>query len=290
METYGARHVHAHFGSNSAEVVMLAHALGGPPYSFTVHGPTEFDKPKALHLAEKVARSAFTVAITSYCRSQLFRWVHHADWAKVKVVRCGLEPAYFETPPVPVPNNAKLVCLGRLVEQKGPLLLVEAAARLIKKGVNFELVLMGNGPMRAEVEKQVQALGIAANIRFTGAYGTKELMAEVLSSRGLILPSFAEGLPMVFMEAMALRRPVLSTYIAGHAELVRPGENGWLFPAGSVEAIADAMEDCLTRSPEDLTRMGLAGHAMAKALHSSDTLALELGALIDQSFAPVAPR
>ena len=96
LKESGVAHVHAHFGTNSTEVVMLANALGGPPYSFTVHGPEEFDSPGPLGLKEKVQRSAFVVAITSYARAQLYRWVDHAHWHKVKVVHCGLESEYFD--------------------------------------------------------------------------------------------------------------------------------------------------------------------------------------------------
>jgi hypothetical protein len=101
LRAAGIDHVHAHFGTNSAEVVMLARALGGPPYSFTVHGPDEFDSPQLLFIAEKVRRSAFTVVISSFGRGQLWRWLEHAQWPKVKVIHCGLEPAFHEVAPVP---------------------------------------------------------------------------------------------------------------------------------------------------------------------------------------------
>ena len=109
---------------------MLTHALGGPPYSFTVHGPEEFDNPQFLKIDEKVRRSAFVVAVSSYGRSQLYRWVEHADWMKVKVVHCGLESVFYEIAPVPIPEALRLVCIGRLCQQKGQLLLVEAIHRL----------------------------------------------------------------------------------------------------------------------------------------------------------------
>lgn len=276
LQHFGATHVHAHFGTNSAEVVMLAHALGGPPYSFTVHGPTEFDKPRYLGIREKVRRSAFVVAITSFGRSQLYRWVEHAYWPKVKVVHCGLEPSYFageSTPPLDAP---RLVCVGRLVEQKGQLLLIEAAARLAAKGIRFELVLVGDGEMRAEIEALVMKHGLGIQVRLTGSISTAKLREELLLARGLVLPSFAEGLPMVIMEAMALRRPVLTTYVAGIPELVRPGENGWLFPAGSIDELTAAMEDFLSRSTDELRVMGEAGYARAVERHSIDIEAAKL--------------
>jgi len=282
LQAFGASHVHAHFGTNSAEVVMLVHALGGPPYSFTVHGPDEFDQPQAFGLGEKMRRAAFVVAISSYARSQLFRWIPHAHWPKVKVVHCGLEPEFADGAQ-PVPAAARLVCLGRLAEQKGQLLLIEAARELAARGLDFELVLVGDGDMRGEIEALIARYGLAQRVRLTGAYGIERLREELLQARALVLPSFAEGLPMVIMEAMALRRPVLSTYIAGIPELVLHGENGWLFPAGSVDALAAAMEDCLSRSPDDLRAMGEAAQVRVRDRHSVDVQASRLARLFRES-------
>ena len=242
LEEFGACHVHAHFGTNSAEVVMLAKALGGPSYSFTVHGPEEFDKPEFLKIREKVKHSAFVVAISSYGRSQLYRWVSYADWPKVKVVHCGLEQAFHRVPVTSLPMAPRVVCVGRLCEQKGQLLLVDAVSRLVRKGVNIELVLAGDGEMRKEIESLIQQHNLKSRIRITGWISSEQVKEEILAARGLVLPSFAEGLPVVIMEAMALRRPVLTTYVAGIPELVRPDEGGWLFPAGDVEALAAVLE------------------------------------------------
>src|SRR5262249_42760024 len=124
------QHVHAHFGTNSAEVAMLVHTLGGPNWSFTVHGPEEFDKAFSIALAEKVRACAFVVAISSYGRSQLYRLINHQDWSKVQVVHCGIDSAFSAVPVSPMPAAPRLICVGRLCEQKGQLLLIEAAQRL----------------------------------------------------------------------------------------------------------------------------------------------------------------
>ena len=279
LQAFGAEHVHAHFGTNSTEVVMLAQALGGPGYSFTVHGPEEFDKPQFIHLGEKVRRAAFVAAISSYGRSQLFRWVEHGHWAKVKVVHCGLERAFHDVSPVAVPALPRLVCVGRLCEQKGQLLLLEAARLLAAQAIEFELVLAGDGEMRAEIETLIADYGLQARVRITGWISSEQVRAEILAARALVLPSFAEGLPVVIMEAMALRRPVLTTYVAGIPELVRAGENGWLFAAGAVDELAAALADCLAQPAEVLQRMGEAAYQRVLERHDIDTEAAKLAAL-----------
>lgn len=289
------RHVHAHFGTNSTEIVMLANALGGVPYSFTVHGPEEFDSPGPLGLGEKIRRSAFVVAITSYARAQLSRWVEHEHWSKIKVVHCGLEAEFFETASaesgssddrnVAYPTEPTFVCIGRLNEQKGQLLLLEAARVLKERGKVFELTLVGGGELRDELNATIGRYGLEDQVYLTGAISTARMRAEILRARALVLPSFAEGLPMVIMEAMAMRRPVLTTYVAGIPELVRPGENGWLIPAGSVTALVEAMEEVLDARPEDLQRMGEKAWARARERHLVDNQARELGQLIAASVA-----
>lgn len=279
LEAFGAEHVHAHFGTNSTEVVMLANALGGPAYSFTVHGPEEFDKPQFIHLGEKVQRSFFVVAVSSYGRSQLFRWVPHAHWAKVKLVHCGLERAFHDVPAVALPAAPRLVCVGRLSEQKGQLLLLEAARILAAQSVAFEIVLAGDGELREEIEALIAQHGLEAQVRITGWISSAQVREEILAARAMVLPSFAEGLPVVIMEAMALRRPVLTTYVAGIPELVRQGENGWLFPAGAVEDLAAALADCLAQPVEVLQRMGEAAYQRVLERHDIDTEATKLAKL-----------
>jgi colanic acid/amylovoran biosynthesis glycosyltransferase len=279
MKAFGASHVHAHFGSNSTEVVMLANVLGGPAFSFTVHGPEEFDKPVFLGLPEKIKRAAFVVAISSYGRSQLFRLVDQASWSKIKVVHCGLEKSFYDVASIPITANSRLVCVGRLCEQKGQLLLLEAAYGLAKKGIQFELVLAGDGEMRPEVERMIAEYDLKEKIRITGWISGRQVRDEILGACGMVLPSFAEGLPVVIMEAMALRRPVISTYVAGIPELVIPEINGWLVPAGSVAELMAAMEDMLSKSTEQLAIMGDAAYARVTERHAIDTEAKKLAEL-----------
>src|SRR5262249_42608811 len=155
---------------------------GGPRWSFTVHGPEEFDKPTPIGLAEKLRQCAFVVAVSSYGRSQLYRFVEHAHWPKVHVVHCGLDPAYF-TEAAGTCVARRLVCVGRLCEQKGQLLLIEAAGRLAAQGVQFELVLAGDGELRGDVEALIERYGLADRIRLTGWISGKEVRDEILAAR-----------------------------------------------------------------------------------------------------------
>jgi len=218
-------------------------------------------------------------AISAYGRSQLFRWVDHAHWSKVKVVHCGLEQAFHNVPAVAVPSAPRLVCVGRLCEQKGQLLLLEAARILAARGVAFEIVLAGDGEMREQIEALIAQYQLQAQVRITGWISSDQVRAEILAARAMVLPSFAEGLPVVIMEAMALRRPVLTTYVAGIPELVRQGENGWLFPAGDVDELAAALADCLAQPADVLQRMGEAAYQRVLERHDIDTEATKLAHL-----------
>ncbi|MGY4304048.1 colanic acid/amylovoran biosynthesis glycosyltransferase [Bradyrhizobium sp. USDA 4369] len=276
----GVAHVHAHFGTNSAEVAMLVHALGGPPFSFTLHGPEEFDKAPLLGLAAKIRHAAFVVAISSFGRSQLLRLVEHAHWSKIQVVRCGLEQIDFEMRS-DIDDSRDLVCVGRLCEQKGQLILIEAARRLAEANVDFTLTLVGDGELRDEIAALIDKHGLADRIRITGWATSAEVRSHLLRGRALVLPSFAEGLPVVIMEAMALRRPVISTYVAGIPELVRDREHGWLVPAGDAEALAAAIRRCLDSTPAELQSMGRAAYARVRAQHQIETSAQQLKRLFE---------
>jgi glycosyltransferase involved in cell wall biosynthesis len=273
--------LHAHFGTNSAEVAMLVHSLGGPPYSFTVHGPEEF--MRALGLPEKIRRASLVIAISSFCRSQLYLSTPYQDWPKIRIVRCGLEEAFHSNAAsAPAAPAARLVCVGRLCEAKGQALLIQAAARLAIRNIDFQLIFAGDGPLRAALEALIDDLRLRDRVRITGWISGTQVREELLASRAMVLPSFAEGLPVVIMEAMALRRPVLTTYVAGIPELVIHRETGWMFPAGSVEDLALAMEQCLLCPDEEITRMGEAARQRVIRLHSIDEEARELAALFRQ--------
>jgi len=280
LRAAGIEHLHAHFGTNSAAVAMLVHILGGPRWSFTVHGPDEFDDSRSIGLAEKVRQCAFVVAVSSYGRSQLYRLVDPRYWHKVHVVHCGLDPSFFDAPVSTDANRRRFVCVARLSRQKGHTLLLEAARRLAAQGVDFELVLAGDGELRPEIEAFIGQHALAGKVRITGWISGQQVRDEILAARALVLPSFAEGLPVVIMEAMALQRPVIATFIAGIPELVLPGKHGWLVPAGDVEALVETMRTCLDAPADTITKMGEAARERVLARHDVNVEAGKLEHLI----------
>jgi colanic acid/amylovoran biosynthesis glycosyltransferase len=276
-------HVHAHFGTNSTTVAMLCRVLGGPTYSFTVHGPEEFDKATLLALEEKIKRSTFVAAVSSFGKSQIFRWCDRSFWSKIHVIHCGVDAAFLVHPHVPIPSAPRLVCIGRLSEQKGHLLLLEAAHLLAVEGLDFKLVFVGDGPLRTDIEKLIVQFNLQKHIEITGWTSSEQVREQLLASRAMVLPSFAEGLPVVIMEALALNRPVISTYVAGIPELVEPGVCGWLVPPGSAETLAVAMRAALEAPLEKLEEMGKAGSERVAQQHNIDLEAKKLVALFESS-------
>ena len=275
----GIDHLHAHFGTNPAAVARLVHILSGVPYSFTVHGPEEYDFPLGYALGAKVASAKFAVAISSFGRSQLMRWAAYEDWPKLHVVRCGVDDAFADAAPAPPQPAATLCCVARLSGQKGLPLLIEAAQRLRDRNVGFQLTLIGDGEMRGNITAMIDRAELGGQVTITGYLSAAGVRERIEASRAMVLPSFAEGLPVVIMEALALGVPVLTTAIAGIPELVDE-RCGWLVPAGSVEALADAMEKVLAEDPAELRAMGQIGRARVLALHDARANAAALAALI----------
>jgi glycosyltransferase involved in cell wall biosynthesis len=276
-------HVHTHFATDPTTVALLCRVLGGPPFSITVHGPEEFDKPLMLCLGAKIRHARFVIAISEFTRSQLYRWVDYRDWSKIRVIHVGVSPMFLNHGPAPIPTVPRLVNIGRIVEQKGQAILVHAAAQLQDRGFDFELVIVGDGAMRGQIECLIDQLGLRGRVRITGYLSNWGVLQELLAARALVLPSFAEGLPVVFFEAMAVGRPVISTSIAAHAELIEPGVNGWLVPAGAVEPLVDAMIEALTADPVRLEQMGRAGALRVVRQHDVSVSSARLVALIHES-------
>lgn len=276
MARNGVDHLHAHFGTNPAMVARIAGKLSGIPYSFTVHGPDEFDAPVALDLRGKVADCAFCVAISSYGRSQLMRWSAYENWPKIKMVRCGVDQSFLaERDNADITEAPRLCTIARLSGQKGVPLLLEAAARLRSAGHTFHLTVVGDGELRPEVEALIRHHNLSETVELAGLASTEEVVRHLNEARAMVLPSFAEGLPVVIMEALALRRPVIVSAIAGTPELV-DAECGWLVPAGSVEKLAEAMQGALEATRAQLLKKGEIGRARVVRMHDAAVNGQEL--------------
>lgn len=276
-------HVHAHFATNPTSVAMLCREIGGPPFSFTFHGPEFFEFPMHAALGLKISKARFAVAISHHGRSQLLRFSARKHWPRITIVRCGVERSFLNHASVSIPDAPRLVCVARIDSAKGHLMLIEAAAILAAEGRSFEIVLVGDGELRATVEAAVREEGLERHVRCVGWRSGDEVKDEILAARALVLPSFEEGLPVVFMEALALERPVISTYIAGIPELVHPGVCGWLVPASCVDELADALREALDASPEELQRMGRRGAELVRRHHDAEREAGVMAELFKKS-------
>ena len=279
-------HVHAHFGTNPAAVTAIVRAWGGPPFSFTAHGPDEFDAPITLSLAEKIRAASFVAAISSYGRSQLMRWSPPNQWQKIGIVRCGLDRDFLEAPVSPVKaDSTEFLCVGRLSAQKGLPLLIAACERLRERSEVFSLTIVGDGELRSVLEADIARRNLGDVVTLAGVQTAAEIRDHLKRCRAFVLPSFAEGLPVVIMEALALQRPVISTAIAGIPELV-DDTCGWVVPAGSEEALAEAMIAALDAPTKELSAKGAVGRERVLRMHDADRNAAGLLAAI----APIDSR
>jgi len=280
LAEHGCEHVHVHFANNAAAVARLSQQLGGPPYSMTVHGPTEFDQPIGFSIGDKLHDAAFTVAISHFGAAQLQRWARPSDWPRIAIVGCTIGDE-FEKPAAPIrPGSNTFVCVGRLAPPKGQLLLLDAFAELVAGGADARLVLAGDGELRGAIEARIAERGLGGRVSVTGWIGSEQVRELLAESRALVLPSFAEGLPVVIMEAMASGRPVISTFVAGIPELVEPGRSGWLVPAGTIAPLVAAMREALALPTERLDEMGAAGRARVLERHSTRDQVARLEALL----------
>ncbi|MFT3786793.1 MAG: glycosyltransferase family 4 protein [Tepidisphaeraceae bacterium] len=266
----GVEHVHAHFGTNSTAVATLTHVLGSVPYSFTVHGPEEYDRAPGLGLRAKVSHAKFAVTISEFGRGQLMRWTDPRDWDKIVVVRCGLDDIFLgDLRPTPPPDVNRVVCVGRLVEQKAQLILVTAAALLVKRGVNIQVDLVGDGPMRPLIEAAIAKHKLQNHVTILGWKSASDVRLAYEQCRVVAQPSLAEGLPVSIMEALAVGRPVVTTAIAAIPELIETNVNGWIVPPGAAAPLADALEAALTSPTSRLEAMGLEGRRRVLERHSA---------------------
>jgi len=263
----GVRHVHVHFANNGADVARLAVALGravdGPDagwrWTFSMHGPTEFTDPVGHDLAAKVRSAAAVACISDYCRDELAALVEAGETDHLGLVRMGVDVTRF----APAadrragrgPGPLRLLFVGRLVPEKGPSDLLAAVALLRAAGRDLDVVVVGNGPLREQLAAEVAAQGLQDVVRLLGPVGQDDLPSWYEWADVFCLPSYAEGVPVVLMEAMATELPVVTTRIAGIPELVRDGDTGLLVEPGRPALVAAAVER-LAAAPGERAELG----------------------------------
>lgn len=271
------RHLHNHFGDSSCTVAMLASRLSGIPFSFTEHGPNIFFEAGRWRLDEKIAGAKFVVAISHFCRSQLMLFSHSEDWHKIDIVHCGVEPQRYRAETRPTVGK-NLVYVGRVEPVKGILVLLDAMAQLKREHSDIALTIVGDGSSRKKIEKQIDRLDLSAHVRLVG-YKTQEEVAFLLAKAdALVLPSFAEGVPVVLMEAMASGKPVVASRVAGVQELVEDGVNGFTVPPGDVHSLAQHIGQLIT-DPALSAQMGMAGRKKVEQEFNTDLEAARLATL-----------
>lgn len=288
MKTRGITHLHNHIAKSSGTVAMLASEISGIPHSFTLHGPDIFFAPDHWALGEKIARARFVACISDFARSQAMLFSDPAHWPKLHVVHCGVDPAlYADAPP---PPEDRLLFVGRLSAVKGVPVLLRALARGRETRPHLTLDLVGDGPDRGALERLARDLGLRETVRFHGYRGQSEVAALLRETGILVLPSFAEGVPVVLMEAMAAARPVIATRVGGVSELVEDGLSGLLVPPGDEASLAEAVT-ALAGDAARRAAMGAAGRAAVTKGFDARHEAARLATLLrDVPGGPVRPE
>jgi glycosyltransferase involved in cell wall biosynthesis len=218
----------------------------------TLHGPDEFYDEKGQYLAQKIAAADFIICISNFARSQLMMLSPHIFWNKFIVSRLGVDPQLFSPPPEKTAKEFfDILCVGRLTPAKGQHILIDAVERLTQQGRRVRLRLLGSGPDEASLRKRVAQNRIVDYVIFEGAMNQDRIRTFYAVADLFCLPSFAEGLPVVLMEAMAMGIPCVSTQITGIPELIRNGTDGLLVAPSDldalVEALAKLMDDAALR-------------------------------------------
>jgi glycosyltransferase involved in cell wall biosynthesis len=259
------RHVHAHFGGIAARTAWWLR-LFGISYSFTGHANDIFCETKfPISNADLVRDARFVVTETDYAR----HWMeNHYPWATGKIVRIynGLDRNF---PPRAEPAEIpRILSVGRLVEKKGFGDLIEACRLLRERGHRFECAIVGDGPLREQLQVQIDRASLDGSLLLIGAQSQHEVRVLLSEADVFVLASAPESdggsdnLPTVVMEAMMCGTPIVSTRLAGIPEMIHHGENGLLVAPRNPSALAKAMEQ-LIRDRTLAARYGTRAHGAA---------------------------
>jgi glycosyltransferase involved in cell wall biosynthesis len=282
MKRNRLEHVHVHFATPAATVALLAGYACGIEFSMTVHGPDEFYEVNHFHLTEKLHRARFVCAIGRYCRSQLMKLSPATDWSKFEISPLGVDPDVFR--PMPRMQNAQefqLICVGRLVSAKGQAILMQAMGLMRDDRQHVRLTLVGDGPDRAALEQMAADLKIADLVHFAGAVNQDHIRRLYQQADAFVLPSFAEGIPVVLMEAMSMGIPCISTAITGIPELISSGTEGILVQPSDPALLAEAT-NLLQKSPALAARIAYQGRAKVCHDYNLETNVDRLAEIFDR--------
>jgi len=239
MHRQGLRHVHTHFSST---VALFVNKVFPITFSMTMHGPDEFRDPAGFFLREKIGAASFVCAISDFARLQLEKCSPQSEWEKIEVARLGVDLSVFAPRPVCcAPERLEVLCVGRLAPAKAQHILIAAVERLIRSGRRLRLRLVGDGPDRKKLEDLVRQFGLTDCVAFEGSLNQTHVQELYAQTDLFVLSSFAEGVPVVLMEAMAMQIPCIATKIAGVPELIRDGVDGLLVAAGDEAGLAEAI-------------------------------------------------
>ncbi len=259
MRKHDLRHLHVHFATPAATVALILTKLAPITMSMTVHGPDEFYDVRGYYLAQKVRACQFVCAISQFARSQLMKISPVEDWGKLLICPLGVDTDQFVPGRTTRPKAAfEVLCVGRLVPSKGQHVLLEALSVLRRQGRSVHVRFVGDGPDRRSLETQAQSLGLMLDATFEGSVNQDRIREFYVAADVFALASFAEGVPVVLMEAMAMEIPCISTWITGIPELIRDGIDGLLVPPGDAETLAAAIAR-LMDSRETCQGLGEAG-------------------------------
>jgi colanic acid/amylovoran biosynthesis glycosyltransferase len=239
------RHVHVHFANPAASVALVATRLGGLAFSLSVHGIDGYDDVLRNNVPAKVREAVFVRCISHFGRSQLMRFTPIDLWPKLRIVRCGVFRDEFARRPLPRGPARRITCVGRVCPSKGQAVLLEAAGLLRDRGLDFELSFLGGGEDLEALRERAAHMGLAGVVTFAGPTGHEQVKEELSRADLFVLPTFAEGIPIALVEAMACGIPVISTFVAGIPELVEDGKSGFLTPPSDAAHLADTIESIL---------------------------------------------
>jgi colanic acid/amylovoran biosynthesis glycosyltransferase len=282
------QHLHVHFAIATSIVAMIVKKVYGTPYSITVHGPNEFYDVTRERLRQKIEGASFLCCISSFCRSQLMSVAPPRHWEKLEVCPLGVDPAVFQ-PRHTATGKFQIVCVGRLMARKGQAVLLAATAKLLERGQRVHLSLIGDGPDRQALEIEAARLNIRGDVTFHGWINQGRIREFLEQADVFVLPSFAEGVPVSLMEAMAMEIPCISTFIAGIPELIHSGENGILTPASDAGMLAAAIET-LIDDPALRIRLARAGRRTVVESYDLRSNTERLAALFRRRLGSGEPR